>query len=73
MFVTQSLGFDFSTLGETMQLLKYFPINFNIVKRLFTNFNNLYYTDGVIYNLPICRVFELRHQTIIELRKSESK
>ena len=61
-------------MGETLKLLKYLPINYNLVKRLFTNFSNLYYSDGVIYSLPICRVFELRgHQTIIELNKSESK
>ncbi len=46
-----------------MSLLKYLPIDFNLVKKILTSFSNLHVCDGTVYDLNSSRVHELRGRT----------
>ena len=56
------IGFNFKHISKVLQLLKFIPDNYNIVKRIFTSFNNLHFDKdtGIIHSLPASRVHELR-------------
>ena len=71
--MTQIIGLDFNHLSTVLIKMKYLPVDFNIVKKILSNFSNLHVdSDNVIYSLPIARVFELRGFSIIRsLNKDE--
>jgi len=46
-----------------MSLLKYLPMDVNLVKKILTSFSNLHVSDGIVYDLNSSRVHELRGGT----------
>jgi len=61
--MTQLIGYNLRNISKTMSLLKYLPIDFNIVKKILTSFSNLHVSDGTVYDLNSSRVHELRGRT----------
>ena len=58
--MTQLIGYNLRHVAKTMSLLKYLPIDFNLVKKILTSFSNLHVSDGTVYDLNSSRVHELR-------------
>ena len=51
------------------------PVNFNLIKRVITSFNNLHFDKdtGILYSIPAARVHELRgSQSLISISTEES-
>ena len=79
-FVTNIIGFNINHISRVLRLLQFIPENYNIVKRVYTSFQNLHYdlpieneSEGILYSLPGARVHELRGKFILlplEKRKS---
>ena len=60
-FITQSIGYNFTTLKNFITTVSCIPSDYNIVKKIINSFNNLHIEeDNVMYSLPNCRVHELR-------------
>ena len=58
------MGFNLVNLSQILKLLKFLPLNFDLVPRVLSTFNNLYVDnlDDTIYSLIGFRVHELRGQ-----------
>jgi hypothetical protein len=51
------------------------PVDFNLIKRVVTSFNNLHFDKdtGILYSIPAARVYELRgSQSLISISTEES-
>ena len=51
------------------------PVDYNLIKRVITSFNNLHYDKdtGILHSLPASRVHELRgHSVLVALCESDS-
>ena len=70
--VTQTLGFNFENMPNTLKLLNLLPINYSLVKRIFTTFSNLHVHEGMVYSLPLAKVFELRsYKANVQINKHQ--
>ena len=49
-------------LNRVLKLLQFLPVDYNLIKRVITSFNNLHYDTetGIMHSLPAARVHELR-------------
>ena len=56
------LGFKFTNANHVLKLLQFMPVDYNLIKRVITSFNNLHFDKetGIMYSLPASRVHELR-------------
>jgi hypothetical protein len=61
--LTQFIGFSMNNLATILDLFKYIPSNFNLVKSFFLSFSDLHVADGVVISLSTSRVHELRGTT----------
>jgi hypothetical protein len=61
--LTQFIGFNMNNLATILDLFKYIPSNFNLVKSFFLSFSDLHVADGVVISLSTSRVHELRGTT----------
>ena len=64
-------------IQRVLMLLKHIPTNYNLVKRVYTSFNNLHFdaydaeqieqeiSAGMMYSLAGCRDYELRGRKLI--------
>ena len=61
-FVTSIIGYRLSNAHHVLRLLEFMPVDFNLVKRVITSFNNLHYDidTGILHSLAASRIHELR-------------
>jgi hypothetical protein len=61
-FVTSLIGYKLSNAAHILRLLEFIPVDYNLIKRVITSFNNLHYDQetGILHSLPASRVHELR-------------
>jgi len=67
-FVTSLIGFKLSNANHVIKLLQFMPLDYNLVKRVITSFNNLHYDKqtGILHSLTAARVHELRGAYILQ-------
>ncbi len=61
--------------SHILRLLDFMPVDYNIIKRVITSFNNLHYDKetGILHSIPSARVHELRGPTkLIGFTENES-
>ena len=74
-----------NSIKRVLMLLKHIPTNYNLVKRVYTSFNNLHFDafdeeqieqegkHGIMYSLAGCRIHELRgHKLLVSITEKES-
>ena len=69
------MGFKLTNATHVLKLLEFMPVDFNLIKRVVTSFNNLHYDKdtGILHSLPASRVHELRgRQKLISIKESDS-
>ena len=69
------MGYKLTNATHILKLLEFMPVDFNIIKRVITSFNNLHYDKdtGILHSLPASRVHELRgRQKLISIKESDS-
>ena len=74
-FVSTLIGFKLTNATHILKLLEFMPVDYNLIKRVITSFNNLHYDKdtGILHSLPASRVHELRgRQILIALSEMES-
>ena len=74
-FVTQLIGFRLSNASHILKLLEFMPVDYNLIKRVVTSFNNLHYDKdtNILHSIPASRVHELRgRQKLIAFSEIES-
>ena len=74
-FITSLIGFKLSNANHIIQLLKFMPIDFNLIQRVVTSFNNLHFDkdSGNLFSIPAVRVHELRGpQKLIPISAEDS-
>ncbi len=74
-FITSLIGYKLANATSMLKLLKFMPVDYNMIKRVMTSFNNLYFDKevGILYSLPASRLHELRGPTkIIAYTETES-
>ena len=74
-FVTGLIGYKLANANHVLNLLKFMPIDYNLVKRVITSFNNLHYDKdtGIMHSLPASRVHELRgRQQLVIIKECEA-
>ena len=62
-------------MSRVLKLLQFLPVDYNLIKRILTSFNNLHFDEetGILHSIPSARVHELRgHQTCYLLSMEES-
>jgi len=62
-------------MSRVLKLLQFLPVDYNLIKRIITSFNNLHFDKdtGIMHSLPSARVHELRgHRQLIGLSDEES-
>ena len=62
-------------MARVLKLLEFLPVDYNLIKRVITSFNNLHFDKetGIMHSLPSARVHELRgHTKLIGLSNEES-
>jgi len=62
-------------MARVLKLLEFLPVDYNLIKRVITSFNNLHFDKetGIMHSLPSARVHELRgHRKLIALSNEES-
>ena len=61
-FITGLIGYRLTNCSHILRLLKFMPVDYNLIKRVVTSFNNLHYDKdtGILHSLPASRVHELR-------------
>ena len=64
-FITSLIGYKLSNATNILRLLKFLPVDYNMIKRVITSFNNLHFDKetGILYSLPALRLHELRGPT----------
>ncbi len=62
-FVTKLIGYKLSNANHVLKLLQFMPVDYNLVKRVITSFNNLHYDKdtGILHSLTAARIHELRN------------
>jgi len=73
--VTSLIGYKLSNAAHLLRLLQFIPVDYNLIKRVITSFNNLHYDKetGILHSLPASRVHELRGRTkAVSLTLSDS-
>ena len=74
-FITGLLGYNLRNMSRVLKLLEFLPVDYNLIKRIITSFNNLHFDQetGIMHSLPSARVHELRgHRKLIALSNEES-
>ena len=74
-FVSTLIGYKLTNATHILKLLEFMPVDYNLIKRVITSFNNLHYDKdtGILHSLPASRVHELRgRQILIALSEMES-
>ena len=77
------MGFNLKHISKVLNLLKFIPQNYNLVKRVYTAFNTLHYDanedhndslqTGILYSLTGNRVHELRgNLKLVSISEKES-
>ena len=69
------IGYQLVNASHVLQLLQFMPVDYNLIKRVITSFNNLHYDKdtGILHSLPASRVHELRGRSnLIGLSESDS-
>ena len=69
------LGYKFQNASHVLKLLQFMPVDYNLIKRVITSFNNLHFDKdtGIMYSLPASRVHELRGRSkLIEIEDLDS-
>jgi hypothetical protein len=64
-FITGLLGYNLRNMSRVLKLLQFLPVDYNLIKRVITSFNNLHFDKdtGIMHSLPSARVHELRGNT----------
>jgi len=73
--VTNLIGYKLSNANHILKLLQFMPVDYNLVKRVITSFNNLHYDKdtGILHSLTADRIHELRGAYILKyITESES-
>ncbi len=67
-FVTSLIGYRISNANHVLKLLEFMPVDFNLIKRVITSFNNLHYDKdtGVLHSLAASRIHELRGAYLLQ-------
>ena len=74
-FISTLIGYKLTNATHILKLLEFMPVDYNLIKRVITSFNNLHYDKdtGILHSLPASRVHELRgRQKLIALSEMES-
>ena len=66
--MTSLIGYKLTNANHVLKLLQFMPLDYNLVKRVITYFNNLHYDKdtGILHSLPAARVHELRGAYILQ-------
>ena len=74
-FITQLIGYRLSNASHILKLLEFMPVDYNLIKRVVTSFNNLHYDKdtNVLHSIPASRVHELRgRQKLLAFSEDQS-
>ncbi len=66
--MTSLIGYKLTNANHVLKLLQFMPLDYNLVKRVITSFNNLHYDKdtGILHSLPAAGVHELRGAYILQ-------
>ncbi len=73
--MTSLIGYKLANANHVLKLLRFMPVDYNLVKRVITSFNNLHYDKetGILHSLPAARIHEFRGAFILKvITESES-
>ncbi len=66
--LTSFIGYKLANANHVMKLLQIMPLDYNLVKRIITSFNNLHYDKdtGILHSLPAVCIHELPGAYILQ-------